>query len=950
MRCSLFRWYTLAALVLGMAQAGLSADIDEFKVKRQEVFEFTERPTANRDGDRISISFASKGYCDATVAIEDGNGKIVRHLVSGVLGPNAPAPFQKSSLTQTVVWDCKNDQGKYLDRLDRYTVRVSLGLKPQFERTLYWSPHKRIANLAPVLAATPQGVLVFEGLGVDHVRLFDRAGAYLRTVYPSPANKVGQVVGMQTRTFPQDGQSLPLKQGYQLATLLTCGSSARSALGDTIFGGFAATAMAVNKDRIALAFHDLNRLAMDGTSGGLPLTGPKVSYVVKIGARDEVVGPTSMAFSPDGKYLYMTGYVWKVDYWFDTANAYHVVKRMEYARPDAPVVFAGVEKADGGYGAGNDRFCGPLGVECDPQGRVYVADFGNSRIQVFSPEGKHLKTIATPHPAVVKIDPNSGEIWAFSWPAMGLSNEVCRERQVAPGNFKPTVSRLGTFDKPVAGQPQPLPAIEASGFGGWTTSGGQIHQVAVDFADPATLWIVGRKPTVGLAEANWAGGGMGSMVGEWGNRGIKMFRLTEGKWTLCGDFAAMAREKVQRITPSSFSRQRLYVSPADEMLYVCEEQTGAGKSFYTMLQINPATGRIRELKLPFDPEDICFGIDGLIYMCTDREVLRYDPVNWREVPWDYGEERLRVGFASSGDIPRANPISALPIPGTRPVWWHSTGMWISPKGHLAVVCNIVEKPPPRRGDKDRYVTPGIGKAFTPTVYPGRAGNRVIQIFDSHGKLMHEDAAPGMTNGDGVGIDNEGNLYVMVAAPRVIDGKTYFDGTSETLMKFAPGKVKFLSSGDAPVPLSDDLKPKRPADIVKGGLTWAEGAQWLYGGVGYGGQGGSCVCWHARFQLDYFARSFAPEVLRFNVAVLDSSGNLILRIGKYGNVDDGAPAISDGGPAKAQSIGGDEVALFHAAYVGVHTDRRLFIHDAGNGRIVSVKLDYHATERVPLQVR
>jgi hypothetical protein len=91
-------------------------------------------------------------------------------------------------------------------------------------------------------------------------------------------------------------------------------------------------------------------------------------------------------------------------------------------------------------------------------------------------------------------------------------------------------------------------------------------------------------------------------------------------------------------------------------------------------------------------------------------------------------------------------------------------------------------------------------------------------------------------------------------------------------------------------------------------------------------------------------------------VLDSAGNLILRIGKYGNVDDGRPLVaaersnrsdasdkSDGRP-----IGGDEVALMHACYVAADTDRRLFIADAGNARILSVRLDYHATERVALK--
>ena len=85
-----------------------------------------------------------------------------------------------------------------------------------------------------------------------------------------------------------------------------------------------------------------------------------------------------------------------------------------------------------------------------------------------------------------------------------------------------------------------------------------------------------------------------------------------------------------------------------------------------------------------------------------------------------------------------------------------------------------------------------------------------------------------------------------------------------------------------------------------------------------------------------------------MAVIDSAGNLILRIGQYGSVDDGKPLIAAGGPAKTRSIGGDEVALVHACFVGTHTDRRIFISDLGNARIVSVKLGYHASEKIALK--
>ena len=118
---------------------------------------------------------------------------------------------------------------------------------------------------------------------------------------------------------------------------------------------------------------------------------------------------------------------------------------------------------------------------------------------------------------------------------------------------------------------------------------------------------------------------------------------------------------------------------------------------------------------------------------------------------------------------------------------------------------------------------------------------------------------------------------------------------------------------------------------------------MYGGVGFDGKnaGSGCACWNARFAFDYFGRSFAPEVDRYNVAVLDSNGNLILRIGRYGNADS----------AGAQSLipmGGDEVGMVHGAYLATHTDRRLFVADIASDRIFSVKLAYHQTERVTLK--
>ena len=211
----------------------------------------------------------------------------------------------------------------------------------------------------------------------------------------------------------------------------------------------------------------------------------------------------------------------------------------------------------------------------------------------------------------------------------------------------------------------------------------------------------------------------------------------------------------------------------------------------------------------------------------------------------------------------------------------------------------------------------------------------MHVWDRHGVLVYEDAVPGMGHMNGIGIDKDDNIYMMVAARRLISGRNYDPklprDVSCTLMKVRARKTKVLSTGGRrPVPLLKASRPGRPLDFWSQwtGGAWIEGVDWFFGGVGFNPRG--CICWNSRLDLDYFNRSFAPEPLRFSVAVVDSNGNLILRAGRYGNVDDNG------------------IALMHACYVATHTDRRLFIADAGNARIVSVKLGYHKTETVTLK--
>ena len=69
------------------------------------------------------------------------------------------------------------------------------------------------------------------------------------------------------------------------------------------------------------------------------------------------------------------------------------------------------------------------------------------------------------------------------------------------------------------------------------------------------------------------------------------------------------------------------------------------------------------------------------------------------------------------------------------------------------------------------------------------------------------------------------------------------------------------------------------------------------------------------------------------------GNLILRVGQYSNAD-------SYGAQSSVPLGGDEIGIMAAHYVGVESDKRFFIDDTGNQRVLSVKLKYKVNLPVP----
>jgi hypothetical protein len=181
---------------------GKPAPVNEYKgmQDREEVFEFAEKPKVTKAGDKWIITFASKGKCDATVTILGPDGKVVRRLASGVLGKNAPWPFQQDSLSQKLEWDGLTDTRKPAPAGCK--VKVGLGLQAKFERNILWDPNLTNGDVPVVLGKGKNGEL-YVGHNA-HMnswgRLYDKDGKYLRTFWPPSAaelEKATAAMGVQ---------------------------------------------------------------------------------------------------------------------------------------------------------------------------------------------------------------------------------------------------------------------------------------------------------------------------------------------------------------------------------------------------------------------------------------------------------------------------------------------------------------------------------------------------------------------------------------------------------------------------------------------------------------------------------------------------------------------------------------------------------------------------------
>jgi DNA-binding beta-propeller fold protein YncE len=907
MKKTLFSLAVTAVFLGGTASAAAATNPYRGRQERAETFQFAVKPGVKKQGTKYVISFASKAACDATVAIVDGKGKIVRHLASGVLGKNAPWPFKQNSLQQSIEWDGKDDRGKPVPAGCK--VKVSLGLKPELDRILGWAPGR--FRSAVGLAVGPRGKLFV--LGGSHgsgesftvspnVRVFDRKGQYLRQILPHMSSVPPERVTLAKWTKTSWGKPVPDRSRTAIPTALyrygeMCANVVRQTPVVTADGRFVFITESTRRDRKRrLIFVDVR----DGAT-------PPGSVVELKGGEMLGAGPLQMALSPDGKWLYLTGAEYTS--WDKGAKAKnaHAVFRTSMKKPGEVKVFVGEHKKPG---KSKGQFNMARSVACDKAGNVYVTDYGNDRLQVFKPDGTWLKTIATKAPQQVAVNRKTGEIYVLQ----------------RSGRLTMKLVKLGGLA---------APAVKASVEVRCNTKSFNYQPVfCLDAgASPPVIWV-----------------SMGFNVLRYEDNGGSFKKTRElpevpkgwGRWNAMANQCSLAADPY---------REELYIRE-DGMCY-------AGG----LIRVDGRSGKFIERfsrrKSADGIEQVGVGPDRMVYMRVThagRWLVRYDP-DKREYGTFPGAQPVK-GMKHKGA-----PVTGIHILANRAVRTFQDMMGVAPNGDIYVPAGI------RKEDIPLLKEAGLPWPLHKRIYHSAFFGSLLKVYSPEGKLKCLSALPGLGSSNGVRIGRSGAVYIAleckpaggVGPEGIAPGSKFNGGIWGTLVKFDSALNKY------PVGKIEG----RWREKVKGKPThrWGgHGARdhndvrmknmhWDYGGVSPLMQGG-CVCIKSIFDLDGFERVFVPAMQTCTVNVLDANGNIVVRLGGYGNADcrgkdspvpdpktgELRPRRPDDPKDLKSPLSEPNLGFIHPNFIAV-TDEAVYVNDRGNERIVRAKLGYHAEETV-----
>lgn len=377
---------------------------------------FTRKPVVTRVGSGAKTDFAIDRETDVAVCIENAGGQVVRHLVAGVLGKNAPAPLKADSLAQSLVWDGKDDLGKSAEG-GPFKVRVGLGLHPTFDGLIGFRPEA--LGGARQLATGPDGsVYVFHSYGASHTHddstvcaVFNRDGQYVKTILPYPANLPEDRLNGIKRVDIGNGVKVPFVYQFETRSLIPgLGDLPRQRAVVTRDGRLAFVGVQEGPQPFAQAGEA--RLTVVRTDGSVPDDG-----VLKALIHPLTDSAASLALSPDEKTLYATGVracthaAVKPGAVAPCDSCVHGGETWRHTIPTGKVYRFGWSDAQAAEFGKAVSFKEPVSVATDKDGNVYVADQEIHRVFGRLWKGTYDRASAAP----VRFEYTLGTTWTYGW-------------------------------------------------------------------------------------------------------------------------------------------------------------------------------------------------------------------------------------------------------------------------------------------------------------------------------------------------------------------------------------------------------------------------------------------------------------------------------------------------------------------------------------------------------
>ncbi|MCW8130488.1 MAG: hypothetical protein KIS92_09085 [Planctomycetota bacterium] len=841
---------------------------------------FATPPSAKQNGGQTEIAFALAAAGDVEVAVLNAKGDVVRHLAAGVLGGDkAPPEPLKAGLSQTLAWDGKDDFGKAAQG-GPFKVRVRAGLGVKFGRLLGADPYN-FGSIDSVVGDEDGNVYIAGSRGESNqmamcVRVFDAEGRYLREIVPFPATAApGSMKDIarwdeEAKTFyPRNLRNLnPDFYGQPGGT----------------WGNAALKLLSASKKNGVILTDGARLFAI--TAEGQVRDDKSVIRNLG-GAKNSGGGPSHVAISPDGKWVYLSGpysntnrYGYKYEPAFPPGRVY----RTPLAGSDKFSEFATVEVAhtEGNGGAWEksakalQHFTEPkgplMGMAVDAKGQVYVADREHGCVAVFDENAKRIGKIDVVNPNLVAIHPKSGAIYVTQLDCVGYGVFQCTLLKFE--NFQDGAKPVATYDFPQ----------------GNNANRNQSMALAAG-KDKTVVWVGGVKG--GLAQLEDKG---------------SSFELLQNKF--------VQKESIPRDwyrLAADYDKDTIYLSNGTNRIWKYDGLSGEGDL------LKQADGK------PFHGTDLAVGYDGLLYVRTGSG---YSGPMER-----YNRDLTPAPYAATGTHVLSGYIYSRMGCG-----FAERGLGVGPDGscyitfmYKWVAYAVGAFGPDGKPRNGKYLA---GKFPTPPLPEGKKPEK-SQTYPEDWKTAIIGPVPSMSAN--LRVDLKGNIYLgMMYRPKDFTPAKGFEKDQGyrvsvgSVVKFGP------EGGEMP---GDEGAPS--AASLNGVLNTYPGlAPFSSSAEAFGGNT-CCVCRVPRFDLDRYGRLALPNAITNSVLIYDNAGNLILEFGKYGNFDSQYvnPNLESGKQNKP-TAGVPEIPLAWPTGAGF-SEKHIYVNDTYNRRAVRVDTTYAA---------